>query len=125
MTYSRKILKRMEAHGGNEPMWFAHHDDYPNWENGNILHLMDCNEIWELHYCLIWNKEDMAHTTGLYYFRKHINHYCDYPTSIWHMQIGIEATDDYSQIFCCEKQALDSIKNNQIVWSKGDPTWDI
>ena len=75
MTYSRKILKRMEAHGGNEPMWFAHHDDYPSWENGNILHLMDCNEIWELHYCLIWNKEDMAHTTGLYYFRKHINHH--------------------------------------------------
>ena len=115
----------MEAHGGNEPTWFAHHDDYPSWENGNILHLMDCNEIWELHYCLIWNKEDMAHTTELWYFQRHINPYCDHPKSIWHMQIGIEATDDYSQIFCCEKQALDSIKNNQIVWSKGDPTWDI
>ena len=46
MTYSRKILKILEAHAGNEPMWFATHDDYPSWENGNILHLMDCKEIW-------------------------------------------------------------------------------
>ena len=115
----------MEAHGGNPPMWFDHHEDYPNWENGSILNLMNCEEIWELHSSFIWNKEDMAHTTELWYFQRHINPYCDYPSNIWHMQIGIEATDDYSQIFCSEKEALDSVKNNQIAWSKGDPTWDI
>ena len=41
------------------------------------------------------------------------------------MQIGCEATHDYSQIFSSEKEAIDSIKNNQLIWSKGDPKWGI
>ena len=119
-----KILKSMKAHGGNTPYWFSHHEDYPNW-NDEILYLMDCEEIWALDMTRIWNEEDMAHTTELWYFRKHINTWCDKPENIWHMQIGVEETDEYSQIFYSEKAALDAIKNNKIVWSKGDPTWDI
>ena len=119
-----KILKSMEAHGGNPPYWFSHHEDYPNW-NDETLYLMDCEEIWALDMTRIWNEEDMAHTTELWYFRKNINHWCDKPENIWHMQIGVEETEEYSQIFSSEKEAIDAINSNKIIWSKGDPTWDI
>ena len=66
----------MEAHGGNPPMWFDQHEDYPNWENGSILNLMNCEEIWELHSYFIWNEEDINHTTEHWYFEKHINTFC-------------------------------------------------
>ena len=56
MTYSRKILKRMEAHGGNPPMWFDHHEDYPNWENGSILNLMVAKKFLFLHFSAFSNK---------------------------------------------------------------------
>ena len=117
MTYSRKILKSMEAHGGNPPMWFDHHEDYPNWENGSILNLMNCKEIWELHSYFIWNEENMNHTTENWFFEKHINTFCEHPKSIWHMQIGCESTGEYSQIFSSEDESLNAIKNNQIIWS--------
>ena len=119
-----KILKSIEAHEGNPPYWFDVHEEYPNW-NEETLFLMDCEEIWALDMTRIWNKEDMAHTTELWFFRKHINRWCDKPENIWHMQIGVEETEDYSQIFSSEKEAIDAINNNKIVWSKGDPTWDI
>ena len=119
-----KILKSIQAHDMNAPYWFDVHEEYPNW-NDETLFLMDCEEIWALDMTRIWNKEDMAHTTELWFFRKHINRWCDKPENIWHMQIGVEETEDYSQIFSSEKEAIDAINNNKIVWSKGDPTWDI
>ena len=107
----------MEAHGGNPPMWFDQHEDYPNWENGSILNFMNCEEIWELHSSFIWNEEDMNHTTEHWYFERHINTFCKDPKSIWHMQIGCESTGEYSQIFSSEDESLNAIKNNQIIWS--------
>ena len=40
------------------------------------------------------------------------------------MQLDYEQTDEYSQIFSSEKEAIDAINNNKIVWSKGDPSWE-
>ena len=120
-----KILKSIEAHGGNPPYWFElHEDSYNNFENGSTIHLMDCEEIWELMTGFRWNQEDMAHTTQFSYFRKYRNPYCDKPENIWHMQLDLEQTDEYSQIFSSEKEAIDAINNNKIVWSKGDPSWE-
>ena len=50
----------------------------------------------------------------------------EWPKSFPKTTIGLERknvfTDDNYEYL---PGALDSIKNNQIVWSKGDPTWDI